>query len=68
MRVRIWKKTETQAFIRDLRKSGYHVQRVSTGYHCYFPLGNGEVDCVFTALEGARNYIVRLNEKYLENV
>jgi hypothetical protein len=62
--IHMWKKTQTQLFINQLRKAGYEVQRTPQGYTCFCEHDNGDVDSVFTALQGARGYIVRLNEKY----
>jgi len=68
MQVRIWGKRETQTFVTRLRRSGYNVERVLTGYTCFHEHENGDNDCVFSTLEGRKNYIVRLNDKYLQTV
>jgi D-alanyl-D-alanine carboxypeptidase len=56
----MWKKRETQAFVTRLRRTGYKVDKTLTGYTCF-----ENDNLVFSALEGRRNYIVRLNNKYI---
>lgn len=60
MMVRIWRKPETQAFIRSLRQAGYEVQGDGYKYECWY----GD-DLVFCALIGSRNYMCRINRAYV---
>lgn len=60
MMVRVWRKPETQTFIRRLREAGYHVTGDTFKYECW----NDET-LVFCALRGRIGYLCRINKAYV---
>ena len=60
MLVRIWTKAQTQITIKALRKAGYSVDKVHSGYECHC---DGEL--VFRAMIGTNSYLIRYDDKLI---
>ena len=54
---RIWTKTQTQTTIKQLRKSGYIVSKLNSGYECML-----DDKIIFKAMNGQNGYLVRYEE------
>lgn len=64
--VRIWSKSDTQAFIKSLREAGYTVEKESTRYVSWHREGLPGGDAlVFAAMPDRRGYICRINSAYV---
>lgn len=72
MKTRVLDKKVTQQILRNLKKNGIKVEKVSEGfYKCYdsFLDENHEVvkEEVFSAMVGRNNYLCRYNPNYFDN-
>jgi hypothetical protein len=72
MKARVLGKKVTQQILRDLKKNGIAVKKVTEGfYKCYdsFLDENHEVvkEEVFSAMVGRNNYLCRFNPDYFGN-
>lgn len=60
MAIRLWQKREVNAFCVKLVDAGYHVSGDAYKKECW-----NEGELVFSALNGRRNWLCRVNDKYI---
>lgn len=60
--VKLWKKPETQTFIKMLREKGYEVIKDKSGRYSSTSQGIE----VFAALPGARGYLVKIDDSIVQ--
>ncbi len=61
MTTKLFSKKQTQQVVKDLRHAGYNVKRIPSGYACVF-----EKEVIFKAMIGSRGYLVRYNDRLLQ--
>ena len=62
--IRIWSKPDTQGFIKRLREAGYTVTKDASGRY----ESSHEGVQIFSALPGARGYLISLSDKIVQEV
>ena len=61
---KLFTKTGLQHLLRDLRKEGYHVEKLNSGYAVYLSELAGD-QRVLLAMVGTRGYLVRYDQELL---
>lgn len=61
MAIRLWQKRDVNTFCKKLTDAGYHPSGDDYKIQCWH-----EGDLVFSAMRGHRNWLCRINDKYID--